>query len=441
MPGGGMPGGGHGGGFEHFGGFGGMANAPMAGHLPGTTHFPGAGLGFVPGFPAHRPATVGGFGHGAGWAGGIPGHGLGWEGGVPGAAGHWANAHPYSWYNGHWHDHWHGNGFGGYGGGWGYPLGWGMTGWGMGSLWYQSGYMPYYNPYYNAAAGGWNYAQPIPAPAIATAPAAIPPAPGLADAANPNVDAAIERFRMGEFADALVLIDGVIQAQPSDAAAHELRALIQFAMQDYAGAAATIHAVLAIGPGWDWTTLSSIYSDMRVYTGQLQALEVYVDDHPRQADARFLLAYHYLTAGHTDAATAQLQRVVSLMPDDKLAAELLRMVGGKGTAPQVAAQPAPRADVPPVDPAALDGNWHARRDDGARFGLTLSPDTSFIWKFSQQQQTQTISGNYSIDNGLLILRGTSGGAMVGQVSAADGDRFIFKPRGGPADDPGLTFTR
>ena len=170
----------------------------------------------------------------------------------------------------------------------------------------------------------------------------------------------------------------MIRTQPADAAAHELRGLILFAMEDYAQAAATIHSVLAIGPGWDWTTLSSLYPDMSLYTTQLQALENYVSVHPRQADARFLLAYHYMTQGHTDAAAAQLETVVGLKPNDKLAADLLRMVGGGNGAAPCRRRPWRRNHQPgricrPVDPAALTGDWHANRDDGADFELDLCP--------------------------------------------------------------------
>ncbi|MGH7136875.1 MAG: tetratricopeptide repeat protein, partial [Pirellulales bacterium] len=179
-----------------------------------------------------------------------------------------------------------------------------------------------------------------------------------------------------------------------------------------------------------------------IYTSQLQALENYVNLHPRQADARFLLAYHYMTAGHTDAAKEQLERIVALVPSDQLAANLLRMVGGgAATPPAVPSPPAPGPDVAPLDPAALVGDWHANRDDGASFELNLAPDKTFTWTFEQNNQQQTITGAYTLDKSVLILQGKNQGAMVAQVSAAGGNRFSFKPLGGPPDDPGLTFVR
>ena len=430
------------GGFPAAPGFTGGAHLPGAGHLPAMGHLPGVPAGFVPG----------------GFGGAIHQRGPAWAGGVPGAAGYWAFNHVHPWYNGSWHNHWNGNGFGGYWGGWYpggwiYPIGWGLSPGVPGSIWYDSGYMSYNNPYYNSAYSGWNYSQPIPmsaAPVAANGIAAPPPAE-LADAGNPAVDEAVQLFRAADYAGALSKIDTAIRAQPTDAAAHELRALILFAMFDYPQAAATIHSVLAVGPGWDWTTLSSIYSDIAIYESQLQDLEAYAAEHPERADAHFLLAYHYLTAGHTADAAAQLRQVVKLMPSDKLAGQLLAMASGGHAAPAgvppvagappVAGRPAPGPDVP-VDPAALFGSWHASRGDGANFDLTLARDKTFTWNYAPQQQPpQMVTGTYSVDNGLLILQGTTNGAMVGHVTAPGGDRFSFKPLGGPPDDPGLTFTR
>lgn len=295
--------------------------------------------------------------------------------------------------------------------------------------------------------GAYNYAQPIPVPSVPPAVGPNPAGANLANAGNPDVDLAIEKFRAGDYAGALALVDGVIRVEPSDAAAHELRGLILFAMGDYSQAAATLHSLLAIGPGWDWTTLSTLYPDMQVYQAQLESLERYVQLHPQQADARFLLAYHDMTQGHTAAAKEQLQAVVGLMPSDKLAANLLAMVGGAGSPSPAAANgppaanPPPNGNSPPVDPAALTGDWHAARDDGSTFDLTFSPDKAFTWNFKQQDHSENISGSYTLNNSILILQGKTNGAMVAQLSDVSDNRFTFKPLGSPSEDPGLTFSR
>ena len=69
-----------------------------------------------------------------------------------------------------------------------------------------------------------------------------------------------------------------------------------FAQGKYKEAAAGLYSVLSVGPGWDWTTMCSLYPNVEVYTKQLRALEAAVKQNPQANDARFVLAYHYLTA-------------------------------------------------------------------------------------------------------------------------------------------------
>ena len=113
---------------------------------------------------------------------------------------------------------------------------------------------------------------------------------------------------------------------------HEFRGLVLFALKRYQEAAATDYAVLAVGPGWDWTTLSSFYPDVNVYSAQLRDLEQYAKTHPDAADARFLLAYQYLTCGHADAAAKELKQVVRLKPNDQVSAQLLASLSESGPA-------------------------------------------------------------------------------------------------------------
>ena len=47
---------------------------------------------------------------------------------------------------------------------------------------------------------------------------------------------------------------------------HEFLALVFFAQGKYDQAAAPLYAVLSVGPGWDWTTLSGMYPDVDTYT-------------------------------------------------------------------------------------------------------------------------------------------------------------------------------
>ena len=84
-----------------------------------------------------------------------------------------------------------------------------------------------------------------------------------------------------------------------------------------------LNAVLAAAPGMDWTTMSSLYPNVDTYTQQLRKLEAFTNEKPNDAAARFVLAYHYLVVGHTDAAIGELKAVVEDQPGDKVAQRML----------------------------------------------------------------------------------------------------------------------
>ena len=140
--------------------------------------------------------------------------------------------------------------------------------------------------------------------------------PAVADQVGTSFDAARDSFKAGDYAKALELTDQAIRQMPNDAALHEFRGVVLFALHRYEDAAAPLYAVLAVGPGWDWSTLVGLYPNVSVYTEQLRALESYCNLNPQSASARFVLAYFYLTQGNTDAAVQQLKRVVALQPKD-----------------------------------------------------------------------------------------------------------------------------
>ena len=393
-------------------------------------------------------------------------------------------------YHGYWNGNWGlgagiggdygwGSGYGGYGGyGWS-PLGWGLGAWGLGALGYNSGYLGYSNPYYNGLGsyGTYNYSQPIPVAYDA-------PGPGVVDGVNPAdgiLNDAVAAFKSNNYAAALNIADKGITQFPDDSVLHEFRALVLFANGGYQPAAAVIHSLLAVGPGWDWTTLSSMYPNISVYTEQLRKLESFVRNHPKDGGARFLLAYQYLSSGNVNAAENQLAQVVKLVPNDRVAADMLKMASasqdGRPAETVVAAKPvsppsgASQQTAMPMDPATLVGTWKASRDDGSMFELTLGKNSTFDWKFSQnQQQTpadavtvqrasdqdfrnpdlkrfvadrspQEFGGTYTVEKNVLALQRKNGGLLIAEVTPGGARNFNFKLLGGPADDPGLAFSR
>jgi tetratricopeptide (TPR) repeat protein len=275
---------------------------------------------------------------------------------------------------------------------------------------------------------------------------------------------AISAFRQGDYNAALDIVNKAIAQYPSDSVLHEFRALVLFAKGDYQQAAATLHSVLAVGPGWDWTTLSGLYVNIQTYTDQLRALEAFVRNNPQDGGSRFVLAYHYMTAGHTDAAQRQLGQVVQLVPNDRVAADLLKMVtprdqtspgspGALTTVPDQAVTPnppiegAPQTEAaapagPPIDPATIVGKWQASREDGSKFNLIIGDDSTFTWKFTPPKgKANEFSGKYSVEGNVLALQREDGGSMVGTVTPEAAGKFNFKALGAPAEDKGLDFAK
>jgi len=346
-------------------------------------------------------------------------------------------------------------GFGNYGGyGYGrYPIGWGYGGWGLGNTFYGSGYGSYFNPYWGGGLGGiggggysYNYAQPIYVTSSTPATAA--------DLATQDFDSARDAFKSGDYATAQSLVNKAIKENPSDAVLHEFLALTLFAQKNYNGAAGTIHSVLAVGPGWDWATMASLYGSVDDYTAQLRDLENFTKSHADDAASQFLLGYHYMTTGHPANAAKEFAAVVKLQPKDQVAKDLLALVD-KPKDGEVVNAPAPRdAGIPdatpvakpdenarPINADAIAGDWKASRDDGSKFDLDLKKDKTFTWKFDQGSRHEDFSGTYTTEGSLLLLQKQDGGAMVGHVDQNGEGKFTFKLLGAPADDPGLTFSR
>src|SRR6202034_2685255 len=131
------------------------------------------------------------------------------------------------------------------------------------------------NPYYVAPQDVsypvYDYGQPI----VTTAALPDPNDPSVTGAVSLG-DQARDAFYKGDYSTALSDIDAAIAKAPSDTPLHEFRALVLFALKRYKDAAGTLYAVLSVGPGWDWTTMSSLYPSVDIYTTQLRALEDYV---------------------------------------------------------------------------------------------------------------------------------------------------------------------
>lgn len=325
-------------------------------------------------------------------------------------------------------------GMGGYGGGYGY----GLNPWLLNSLGYQWGYYGgFNNPYYASGYSmPYNYSQPV---YLAYQTDDVP------QAVVSDFEAARQAFKDGDYEQALSLVDGVIKDNPSDTVAHEFRALTLFALGRYDEAAAVLDSTLAVAPGWSWATMAQLYPNIDTYTQQLRDLEGFVKDDPRSAAGRFLLGYHYLVAGHQDAARRQFERVVDLQPKDRVAQQLLTGLQ-KSDEPQAQPQAAPSdSDEPRFrdgDETELVGHWAAQRDkNNMSYQLDLNEDGDFTWKTGEGRDASEITGKYEVNGQTLVLDGGKNESLVGHLESEGKDRFHFKLLGSPAEDPGLDFER
>jgi len=324
-----------------------------------------------------------------------------------------------------------GYGLGGFGGGLG--GGYGLNPWLLNSLGYQWGYYGgFNNPYYASSYSmPYNYSQPV---ALTYYDDQSPP-----PAATDDVNAARMAFSNGEYEKSLDLLDRAIKANPSDTAAHELRALSLFALGRYEESAATLNALLAVAPGWNWETMSSLYPNVDTYTKQLRDLEAFTKEKPDNPAGRFVLGYHYLVAGHTNAAEKQFAKVVDLQPKDRVAKQLLAGLN-KDEQPEPAPQPKEERfrDGEETD---LVGHWTAKGKNAPPVDLKITDDGKFHWIAGDGKNEAKVDGNYEVEGQTLTLDGGKNESLVGHMASEGKDHFHFKLLGSPPDDPGLDFER
>ena len=461
------------GGFGHAGGFG-TANRPFGGHptdinvnrTVNNTSINRIGGGVRPGL---------GYGGAGIYRGGIGYDRIGIAGRPALGNAYYRPNYYGGWYHGNWHNNWDRPWYG-------RPIGWGwggvyLTGAYVTAPW-NWGYYGYSNPYYSYSSGPayLDYSQPMVSADASAASgddsgnqqpesvvAGQTEVPGIAvaqstakDDAMTLFDTARIAFRAGNYDEALTQINQALEKLPRDSVLQEFRALVLFAQQDYKGAAAPLYAVLSAGPGWDWTTLIKLYSNIDVYTDQVRTLEEFRKVHPNSTEARFVLAYHYLTQGHDDAAAKELTKLVELNPGDALSAQILKSLTPPAAGASDETPPTPDSELKPSDTdvkpgntksakplelANLVGDWKASREDGSKFSLSLTKKEQFTWKFTLNKKTQEFQGPYELADNVLILKQNNSPAMVFEVTPVGADSLNFKLAGGDPADPGLVFSK
>lgn len=336
------------------------------------------------------------------------------------------------WRNRHWHHHhWH-YGFSplyrpGYWGGfwWNrYPVlsVFGITNWSVNRCGWSTGYYSYYNPYatpyvINQTSVYYNYSEPIQivedAPIVAS------------DETISTFDRAMQEFYEGHYETSLASTNEALKELPNDAAVHEFRALVLFALGRYEESAATLYAVLSVGPGWDWTTMSGLYPSVDIYTSQLRSLEEYRNAHPDEPSSRFVLAYHYVTTGHDEAAASQLEKIVELNPKDELSRNLLLSLDPDADVPKPDIPKPPKPAVP-IQKAQLVGQWAAQRG-GDQFVMNLQENGDFTWTYTPSNGEESkVTGVWAVDEeSVIALDMGEDNVMLAQLNLTDGNLEFY----------------
>jgi tetratricopeptide (TPR) repeat protein len=354
---------------------------------------------------------------------------------------------------GDWHDGWH-HGWcgGGYWGNWWdhmwseHPVwsAFGITNWALNAGSWLWGFGGYSNPYYDSGSVAYDYSQPIvyeqqvyQQPQTTSTGETLPPgvtAKGLA-----LFDEARGLFQNKQYQEALNKVNEAIKEMPQDAALHEFKALCHFTLGDYKSAAATLYAVLSAGPGWDWTTMYNLFSDIDEFTVHLRKLEDYCREHKDSADAYFELAYLYLTMDNKDLAIRMYQVVAKLLPGDAVTKQMLQMLNAQPLEdlPQTA-----QADTsaPAIPVEKLAGDWKAMGPNNTEFKMKLTKEGEFNWAYTEKGKTQSIKGAYGQQGGHLVMQTDGNNSMVADVKLADDSTMEFQMTG-VASSPKLLFKK
>jgi hypothetical protein len=184
--------------------------------------------------------------------------------------------------------------------------------------------------------------------------------------------------------------------------------------------------------------MSSLYPNIATYEAQLRKLEDYTGEKPNAPDGYFLLAYHYLTMGHTKNAAGQLRKELKLAPKDTVSAQLLELIESKDNVPTE--QPKTAASTAKIDMSQLIGTWSATRGK-ASFVMTLDKDKGFTWSYTEGKTKQEAKGAFTVDGNTLAMEPDAGGVMLAEITAPQGGAFSFKVVGAPKSDTGLTFQK
>lgn len=358
----------------------------------------------------------------------------------------WGASHAHRWHHGHWNYGWNSSYYRRH---WYYRdqsfasgFMWGIGVWSLGNLIYDMGYQSYRNPYPAPPVQNTyiTYAQPV-----SVAAAANPPGDSqVNELAETKSNEALGRsrsaFKQGDYLAASKYVDEAIALTPGDVTLHEYRSLVFFTLGKYADAAGVLNPVLASGPGWSWETMIDFYNGSEPYGDQLRRLESYVQNAPDQADARFLLGYHYMVCGHMEKSYGQFATAAELQPADSISRQLRDLTkssipdGGESeTGPSIKPEPVPLDQ--------LAGIWVSDRGQDGKVTFTMTEAGDYSWTFMNGENSSELKGTYGLNDMDLLVLTSDDVQMVSIIEMKESSKLHFTLVGAPDGDPGLGFVR
>ena len=209
-----------------------------------------------------------------------------------------------------------------------------------------------------------------------------------------------------------------------------------------------LNPMLAGGPGWDWTTMVTLYPSQETYTDQLQKLEQFSNSKPDDASGHFLLGYHYMVCGHIEEAQKQFAKAAELQPADTISKQMADLLAATSTDGEEDAEPPAETEAedapPPAEPIPVDqltGTWVADKGDKGKITLKFDDEGKFNWNYTKDSNTTEFGGDYSMNNNGLLVLDAEESQMVAAVELPKDDELKFILAGGPPGDPGLDFAK
>ena len=241
-----------------------------------------------------------------------------------------------------------GYGYGGYGrgyGGWGYGYpyygGYGYSGYSNGLNYMGAAYYPY-------GVGGNQYAAVVtnlPTSAISS------PQPQTAASAGGFAEQGEASFKAGDYKGAVYAWRHAAVDNSQNPVLMLMLGQALFATGNFEEAAGATHAAMSQLSKDQWGAVVSnsreLYGNLQDYTTQLRALEQATKDKPNDPALRLLMGYHYAYLGYPQQAVDQLDKGLSIAPQDEIAKQLRDEMQSKLPKPALPSlQPTPEALTP-----------------------------------------------------------------------------------------------